>query len=199
MSEITQDQPEAVEQRTVAFFADPRAAKLLLTETIEKLIESLDIRQGIVDITTMAGVDIAQAFVNMGVPFATLEYGQEPHYERAEDRFPDVSPQLIKYAAANVAMHEEDLTNQASGVVYQDVNELAAVDANIVLIPAMVGPNEKFLDFSQGSLVGTVLAQLEEAGRDAIVIDAPERGLRPMDDGSYQRAVIHVQPNAGNG
>lgn len=197
MSDITQDQP--VSQRTVAFFADPRAPKLLLTETVEKLIESLEIDQGIVDITTMAGVDIALAFVNAGVPFATLEYGQEPHYDQPDaEHSAEMSSELRRFAAANVAMHEEQLVNEASGVVYRPVNELGTVDANVVLVPAMVGPNEKLLDFSHGSLIGTVLSQLEETGRDAIVIDTPERGLRPMGDGSYQRAIIHVQTGASN-
>lgn len=195
MSEHTSGQPQTfVEQRTVAFFADPGTSNLLLQETIEKLIESLGIRQGLVDITTMAGVSIAQAFMNTGVSFATLEYGQEPHYEWSNpDAVPGMSPELRHLAATTVSSHLEELTNHASGVLYQDVPSLGTVDANIVLIPAVSAQNPKLLDFAPHTLVGVVLAQIEDAGRDAIVIDAPERGLQPLGDGAYQRAVIHVK------
>lgn len=178
-------------ERTVAFFADPRAASLLLTETVEKLIESLGIQRGLVDLSTIPGLAVASAFESAGVPFDSLVFGQQDHFEvGSPDRHPVYQPVIASDA--------ERLRALAERVTELPVGELGSVNANVVVIPAMVGPDEKLLDFSQGTLVGAVVTQLEEAQRDLVLVDAPERGLRGLPDGTYQRAVIHVGSTSSN-
>lgn len=163
-------------ERTLAFYADPRAAILLLDETITEMIVSLQIERGVIDLAGLPGLAIAAAFERAGVPFDSLEFGQED---------------TVDEAAA--ALDGERLRNLAENPIEIDVAALGAVDANVVLVPAMVGPDEKLIDFSQGTVMGAVLHQLEEAGRDAIVIDTPERGLRAVDGTRYLRQTLHVK------
>jgi hypothetical protein len=197
-------EPDTFAERTVAFFADPRATSLLLAETVQRLIESLDIQRGIVDITTVVGVAIARVLRDEGVPFDVLEFGQESHYrDGAADSLLAVTPEtadtrmmapVMRVIAAGVIANEAGrLRQDAAGIREMPIGELGLIDANVVLIPAMVGPDEKLLDFTVGSLLGTVIGQLEEAERDFVLIGAPERGLRAMPDGSYQREVAHVR------
>lgn len=180
--------PHATE-RTVAFFADPRAAVLLLGDTVSALIETREIQRGMVDLSTLAGLAIARAFQRAGIPFVTMEFGQQVHYEPgAFDRDPIQSPVIASDAPALQAASE--------GIVEIPVAELGTVDANVVLVPAMVGDGEKLIDMSQGSLIGAVVTQLEAAQRDLLLIDTPERGLRRRDDGTYLRAIVHVAGSA---
>lgn len=178
----THDRPSSTDaqpsQRTIAFFADPRASIHLLHETITSLIGSFSIDRGLVDIGTHAGLVVAEALDKAQIPYEQMDFGQGDRY--SEHPLGDDVPGGDYYRS------------RATGVQALTIDALGTVDANIVLIPAMVGPNEKLLDFSQGTLVGTVLTQLEEAGRDLILIDAPERGLRALNNGSYERATVHV-------
>jgi len=172
-------------ERTVAFFADPRAAVLLLEDTVSALIEDRSIDRGLIDMSTLPGLAVARAFQRAGIPFHSLEYGQEArHNVGPADRHPIHAPVIASDA--------DDLLAAASASDMVAVGELGTIDANVVVIPAMLGDNEKLIDFSQGSLVGAVVTQLEEARRDLVLIDTPERGLRRRPDGTYLRAVIHV-------
>jgi len=172
-------------ERTVAFFADPRAATLLLTETIFELIGALDVKRGLVDLSSLPGLAVAAAFERAGVPYASLEFGQEDHYESAAaERDPVHSP----YVAADA----ERFRHLADGTREITVAEFGTIDANVVLIPAMVGPDEKLIDFSPSTVPGAVLTQFEAIERSLVVVDTPERGLRQMPGGVYQRPLIHI-------
>lgn len=185
------DTPAAPEEeRTVAFYADPRAATLLLSETIERLISSSEIKRGIVDLSTLPGLAIAAAFERAGVPFDTLSYGQTDHHdlrpaERDTVQNPYVAEDLPRLRAA------------AAGAQELAIDELGGIDANIVLIPAMADTGENRIDFNPLTVVGQVFEQLEAAGRDVMVVDTPDRGLRATGDGTYVRTIIHVQAQAG--
>jgi hypothetical protein len=172
-------------ERTVAFFADPRAATLLLTETISQMIAALSIERGLVDLSSIPGLSIAAAFELAGVPYEAMVFGQEDQYDTAlGDREPVQNP----YIAADAARFRL----LADGVREISSSEFASIDANVALIPAMAGPDEKLIDFSPLTVTGAVLTQLENVQRSLVIVDTPERGLRSMPDGSYQRAVIHV-------
>jgi hypothetical protein len=172
-------------ERTVAFFADPRAATLLLTETISELITALDVKRGIVDLSSLPGLAIAAAFERAGVPYASLEFGQKDHYESATAERDSVHN---PYIAADAARYRA----LADGSREITVADFGSIDANVVLVPAMVGPDEKLIDFSPNTVPGTVLTQFEALERSLVVVDTPERGLRVMPNGVYQRPLIHI-------
>lgn len=178
-------------ERTVAFFADPRAGLLLLEETVRDLIAERQIERGLVDLTTLPGIAIARALSEAGIPFHPLEYGQENHLHLGESSRDSIqAPVIAEDAAALRAQAEAPITLQ--------VGELGAVDANLVLVPAMVDTDEKLIDLSQGTLTGAVMTQAEEAQRDLLFIDTPERGLRRRSDGAYRRAVLHIAATAND-
>lgn len=172
-------------ERTVVFFADPRAATLLLTETVGQLISTLSIKHGIVDLSSLPGLAIAAAFERAGVPYESLVFGQENHYE---DRMPERDTVHNPYIEADA----ERFRALAAGSKAIQMADLGTINANVVLVPAMVGPGEKLIDFSTGSLPGAVYTQLEAVERAFVIVDTPERGLRSMPDGTYERALIHV-------
>lgn len=172
-------------ERTAVFIADPRAAALLLTETVEKLIESSDIELGIIDLSTVPGIAVAKAFDNSGVPFESLEYGQSDHTGLAP-----AEPSTSTPVTADDATRLRALASAERAV---PVAELGDMDANIVLIPAIGGGGDNArLDLSPQTVTGAVFVQIEAAGRDVLIVDAPERGLRTSGDGEYQRAIIRV-------
>lgn len=78
-----------------------------------------------------------------------------------------------------------------------DIGRLGAVDANIVLVPAMIPGfdfnSEPRIDFSPQTLVGQVLTQTEKIGREVLVVDLPERGMLPKSEDVYRRRIIRVQ------
>ncbi len=177
--------PATVEERTVAFFVDPRASSLLLAETVEGLINSLGIQRALIDLSAVPGLVIASAFERAGLPFDSLEFGQEDHLDDAPvDRHPVFAPV--------VASDADRIREAAAGIHEIQVSDFGSIDANIVVVPAMVAHDEALLDFSQGSIVGAVLTQAEATARDLVLIDTPERGLRPQPDGSYTRSVVHI-------
>jgi hypothetical protein len=179
------DHTAQLTERTVAFFADPRAATLLLTETISELIVALDVKRGLVDLSSLPGLAVAAAFERAGVPYVSLVFGQEDHYvSAAAERDLVHNP----YTAADA----EKFRQLADGSHEVAIAEFGAIDANVVLIPAMVGPDEKLIDFSPGTVPGAVLSQFEALERSLVVVDTPERGLRQMSGGVYQRPLIHI-------
>ncbi len=62
------------------------------------------------------------------------------------------------------------------------------------LVPAVQGDSHAVLDFSEGTVIGTVSDQLKDDEQAFMLIDAPERGLRGLPDGTYLRTIVHVQP-----
>lgn len=177
-------------ERTVAFIPDPRAATLLLTETISQLIAALSIERGLVDLSSRPGLAVAAAFERAGVPYESLAFGQEDH---CAEQAPGQEPEQQTYAqnAARFRM-------LAAAIKEVPAAELGSIDANVVLIPAMVGHGEKLIDFTPGSIPGAVMTQLEAYERSFMVVDTPERGLRGRPDGTYERTLINVDPSASN-
>jgi hypothetical protein len=189
--EFTPDEPgdpeaEPVGERTVAFFADPRAATILLTQTISELIAALSVKRGLVDLSSLPGLAVAAAFEEAGVPYESLVFGQENHYESL---MPDRDSVHRPYIEADA----ERFRALAAGTHEMAVADFGTINANVVLIPAMVGPDEKLIDFSPTTTTGAVLEQFQALERALVLIDTPERGLRVMPDGSYQRTMVHVQ------
>lgn len=181
---IVQENAGVAVERTVVFFSEPRAATLLLGETIAQLIDAHGIQRGIVDLSTVPGIAIANALAVAGIPFESLVFGQTEHF----DAGPTDEHPVFAQAVAE-AMRLAELAERVTEV---NVGELGAIDANVVLVPAMVDDQSSVIDFRQGSVLGAVLTQLEQAGRDAIVVTPPERGLRRVSDGSYVRTTFRV-------
>jgi hypothetical protein len=176
-------------ERTIAFFADPQAATLLLTDTVARLIDAMEVQRGLVDLSSLPGLAVAAAFEREGVPYEALDFGQ--------------SDQFIEWMSERDPLHnpfiEEDadhFRSLAVGVKQIPFDQIGSVDANVVLIPAMVPDGKKMIDFSPESLPGAVMNQLEEAQRPMLIIDTPERGLRHSFEGIYQREIIHVAAEA---
>ena len=172
------DQPTNTE-RTVAFYTDPRAATLLLKETIAALITSTDIQRGLVDLSTVSGLAIAEAFHEAGVPFDSLEFGQE-------DRLAEGPP---------TDEDADEVRQAADGIKELEIEDLGTIDANIVVVP-YVTANGVTMDFTKTTVLGTVISQIEQAERQLLLVLPPERGLRPIADGMYQRAIVHVEPTS---
>lgn len=190
---------EPTTERTVAFISDPRATDLLLEETIQKVVESLEIQRGIVDLSSVAGIAIGQVLHEAGIPFDALDYGQEGDFQRAA---PVVHGSWAALAdgitLSSLTEKAGQLREAASSVVTVPVGEIGAIDANVMLIPAMVGTDEKNVDFSPETISGVALTQLEEAKREFTIVLPPERGLRGLDDGSYERIVLHVNEHGAS-
>jgi hypothetical protein len=185
----THDHEGVRTERTVAFFPDPRASTLLLTDTVASLIEILEIERGLVDLSSLPGLAVAAAFEEKNVPFDSLQYGQADHYiEWMSERDPVHNPVIEADA--------ERLRALASGVKTLEVGDLGDVDANVILIPAMANNDAKLIDFSPETLPGAVMTQLEAGERPLMIIDTPERGLRQSFEGVYQRRIIHVGEGA---
>lgn len=166
-------------ERTVAFYTDPRAATLLLKETIAALISSMGIQRGVVDLSTVSGLAIATAFHEAGVPFDSMEFGQEDRLEEGPPTEDD--PVQLRQAA--------------DGIIELEIEGLGTIDANVVVVPS-VSSDGVTIDFSKTTVLGTVISQLEQAEREVLLVLPPERGLRSVVDGMYQRAVMHVDPSA---
>lgn len=165
---------------TVAFFVDPRAATLLLAETVEDLVRSRDVEHALVDVTSPVGQSVARGLRAAGVAYTTVEYA--PYPEKLE-----LAPDPVR----------DELSAGASDHVVMDIGRLGAVDANIVLVPAMIPGfdfnSEPRIDFSPQTLVGQVLTQTEKMGREVLVVDLPERGMLPKSEDVYRRRIIRVQ------
>lgn len=163
-------------ERTLAFFSAPDTATVLLRSTVAHLITSLDIQLGVIDLSTHAGVVIASAFEDAEVPFIDLGFGQDDHHDET------------------TAGYAQRFREMAKTTIEMPVHDLGLIDANVVLVPAAATPGEPVVDFADGTVVGAVLAQLEAAGIDFMIIDTPERGLRPTEGGAYVRGLLTVQP-----
>lgn len=169
-------------ERTVAIFADPRASAMLMWKTMEALIDSSKIERALIDPSTEAGLAAALAFEQDGIKINLLDFGQQDHFIASGEERTLFHPVIDE--------DKDRLRNHTAGHDHHvEVAELGMINANVVLIPAMAGD---VLDFTPGTVVGAVLQQLQEARREVMVIDAPERGLQRKGDGEYIRRIIHV-------
>jgi hypothetical protein len=155
---------------TAVFFADPRATTFLLADTIGSLLAAYSIQHAYVDLTTLGGVTVAGELLRAGVAYTLLDFGQQVPTAPADHtaQFDLEQPRSLADIPYLSAMSADTLTVK--------VEELAAMNANLVLIPAMA--DERLIDFSPNSLVGAVLVQAEEIQRDVLVLSPPQRGLR---------------------
>lgn len=169
--------------RTVAIFSAPNSAALLLEETIAALIASSDVERGVIDLSTVAGLTAASAFRSAGVRYDSLDFGQEDHLQ----------------AGHPTTLDAEAIRAGAASVHTVDVSRLAGMDANLVLIPAIADTDGVVIDFSSGSVPGAVVSQAEDIGEAILLVLPPERGLRPIGDGAYQRAIMHIDPKVDLG
>jgi len=189
---VLEASPETTSERTVAFFADPRASTLLLTETVMQLIASLAIRRGLVDLSSVPGLAIAEAFERAGVPYTELQFGQTERFETPSE---EETLAHTGYTGSDISR----IRSHADGTREVPVAELGIIDANVVLVPSMVGEpgdREELIDFTPGSIPGAVLTQLEAAERAFVVIGTPERGLQATTSGGYERTLLQVaSPN----
>lgn len=185
---------------TAAFFVDPRATDFLLKETVLSLIAEYSLAHAYVDVSSPAGLAIAEALVTAGVPFQKLEYGDEGQTINA---VPEVDPVEQLVGSASQRDFEEGfdyksdtvqtLHAQAMGVHRVALDKLADIDANLVLVPTVLAGG--FADFSPTTVLGTAFAQINQRKRDMLVIGPPEHGLRRAHvsgDGAvrYERHII---------
>lgn len=166
--------------RSMAVFADSRASSLLVRQTIATLIGSKGIEHAFVDLFTPAGVASAQALQEAGIAYTVMSMGADIDPDDKEAAF---------------------LLSQAASVAEVDPAAAATLPASLVVVPAVVGSLEEYLDnaverteldFSPTTLPGVVLESAQAAGRDLLMVDAPERGLIRTAAGEYRRRVFHV-------
>lgn len=186
------------EERTVIFVSDSRTSPLLLAETVSMLIAEKRISRGVVDIQSPAGRTIAAQFQRAGIAYDVIAYGQ-----RIEQ--PDTGPHpKPEYHEVPGVEHIPFLLQQAAGITLIEPHEIAHMDMNIVLLPAMVGAGETRIDLlaegansrdlSMNTLPGIVLAACEQAKRELLFVDTPEYGLVLEANGDLHRRIVHVFP-----
>ncbi|MDP9903131.1 hypothetical protein [Arthrobacter bambusae] len=160
---------------TIAVFSDPRASTLFLQETAQSLVTQYKIERAYVDLSTLAGLTVATAFLEAGIPYESLEFGKA---QPAPETDPQKAFLPFEPKQARSLSDAPHLRQMSAGTVTLDVEELTLISANLVVIPAMA--DETLMDFSQGTVVGQVLNHVEKSGGDLLLIAPPERGLRPI-------------------
>lgn len=174
-------------ERTVAFIADPGATTFLLRETVTRLVGSLDVQRGLVDLTTLPGVAVALALEEAGVPYDLLDFGQ-----RTPGEDPGTEP--VRVPGEDVTMAEAPrLRAAAAGTVEVELDRIGSIDANLLLIPTVREDGTAAqAEFGIGTLPGLVLDQAEQLGLRILVMCPPEQGVRRFQNGSWVRQIMHV-------
>ena len=158
---------------TIAVFTDPRSSTLFLQETAQSLITQYKIERAFVDLSTLAGLAFANALLDAGIAYESLEFG------KAESERDAGQVALTGAGSLTPPLREAShLRQMSAGTLAVDIEELALIPANLVVIPAMA--DETLMDFSQGTVVGQVLNQIEKSNGELLLIAPPERGLRPV-------------------
>lgn len=183
-------------ERTAVFFCDSRASTIMLGETISTLIAVKHIQHGILDVNSPAGRAVAAEFYKAGLPYDILSTDQPLPENNAQSSDDD---ELREHDKLDDPTY---LLQQADGIVDVDPENYHRINANIVVVPAMVGSGQKHIDVvadradvidaGPTTLPGIVMAQCQMADRDVLMIDTPERGLVQCADGQYQRRVAHL-------
>lgn len=176
-SEPGPDYSSVIPEGRLVVFADPRAAELLLAETIVAAVEDLGVDHVLVDITTKPGLAVAEAVAKTGRTYEALDFGQ-PKQENIETRF-------------------NDALAGAEGVIVTRLEDLADQEGLITLIPAVNGDDSKVLALQKNILTGHVLNLAEAARQKVLIIDAPERGVRLTKHG-YLRSVVLSDAHLGD-
>lgn len=169
------DTQEQTLVRTVAFLADEHTSSFLLAPTIESLITNQKIESIILDLSTETGISIAHQLVsNPGIEY------------RIFDTVPLKSTPGLSFDLDPVLAH-------SAGTVPFDVEDIAGIDANIVLVPAAAIDAGPGVDVSDGTIAGAVISQLQRAKQGCLMILPPESGLRRQGDGSYVRLTLKLE------
>lgn len=214
--EVAQNLPEngdwelielITEERTVAFLSDPRAATLLLKETVKRLITTQQIERGLIDMTSLPGLAVAAAFLEADIPYEEIKFdtaGEPKQLRKLRRRMARKSPVLAKAFEEPTELADpvqqaliesaEGLRSMAVAVRKIALNKIAELNANLVLLPAPASAESPEFDFAPNTLPGIALEQLEAKRLPFILIVPPERGVMPMGDGTYARMIMHVAP-----
>jgi hypothetical protein len=192
---------------SVAILADPRASVFLLKETIATLLSTYGIRRAYVDLTTLPGLTAAGELVQAGIAYEHLDFGQplpDPKVIAGTRNTNDPSGKQdmrFKPSRPRTMLDYPYLKLMSAGTHQIDLDALDKVNANIALIPTMTA--DAVIDFSADSVLGRALEVLERAGRDALLVMPPERGLRPIapadPEGSveeYERITVLIRGEA---
>ncbi|MGY4541151.1 hypothetical protein ACVWY0_001060 [Arthrobacter sp. UYNi723] len=170
-SEDTDAEPTLV--RTAAFLADGRTSPFLLAETVAALVSRQEIQSAIVDISTEAGVVTAHQLLEAGIEYSI---------------FDTVPPKWDLTTRPLV----EQVLSETRGTVPFDPGNIAAIDANIVLMPAPATDAGPGIDATDGTITAVVMDQLKAAELNCLLVLPPESGLRRQNDGSYVRLTLRV-------
>lgn len=160
--------------RTAAFLADERTSTFLLPETVASLVSRQKIQSAIVDLSTEAGVAIARQLAESGVAYSVFD----------------------TVALKDVPGSPRDtvwlLLARSQGTVPFNPEDIAGIDANIVLMPASPDDTGPYVDVSHGTIANTVIEQLQQAKLNCLMVLPPESGLRRQEDGSYVRLTLKL-------
>jgi hypothetical protein len=159
--------------RTVAFLADGRTSPFLLRETVASLVARQKVQSAIVDISTKAGVVTARQLMESGIDYSI---------------FDTVPPQWDEASRPLV----EEIRSRSQGTITFDAGNIAAIDANIVLMPGPAEDTGPGIDVSDGTITGLVMKQLQAAKQNCLMVLPPEAGLRRQDDNSYVRLTLKL-------
>lgn len=169
--------------RTLAFLIDPEASPLAVRETALSLIAAYHVERVVTDVTSLAGIAVAQAAETAGVPFSLLDYGQEN-----------------RSGEASAAEHER-LSVICDGVHHAELGTVASIPANLVLVPTTQAEEQdgpSAISLGLDSLPGIALQQLQETGEPCLLMLPPEAGLAT--EGSHQdpervyvRKLLHAR------
>lgn len=165
-------EPETV--RTAAFLADGRVSTYLLRETVAALLTRQEIQSALVDISTEAGLATAHQLIESGVEYRIFD--TVPPKWDSEDR-----------------MLLDLVLSESRGKVSFDPENISAVDANIVLIPAPATDAGIGIDATEGTITALVIDQLKEADENCLILLPPESGLRRQEDGRYVRLTLRLE------
>lgn len=179
---------EPATERTAAFFIDSRASTIALAETIESMITAYGIQRAVVDLLTPMGVVVAKAFRQAGLPYDVFA----PRSSDAEDMG---SPEHREAAEA--------IRLDAESSLELSPESIAELNANFVVIPAMLHSDKKTidihtrteaLDLTPGTVSGLIVKWAKDNDLDVLAIDTPENGLIRREQGRYERRVLRFIP-----
>ncbi|MFJ2662536.1 hypothetical protein [Arthrobacter koreensis] len=173
-SNTTGPTAEPAQIRTAAFLSDGRTSAWLIEETLDALISQQSIQEAVVDISTDAGVAIARHLLELEIDYSIFDTAP-PKWEDAEGR------RLLKQLRAH-----------AKALVPLDPDNLADIDANVVLVPAPAADAGPGIDAAEGTITALVIDQMQAADQSCLLILPPESGLRRRENGDYVRLTIRL-------
>lgn len=165
--------PGPVVVRTVAFLADGRTSPFLLRETVAALVERQQVQSAVVDISTGAGLTTAQQLLDSGIEYSI--------FDTLPAQWDEANGPLV-----------ESIRSKAQGTVALNPENIAGIDANIVLMPAPAEDTGPGIDASEGTITELVMTQLQAAQQSCLMVLPPEAGLRRQEDGNYVRLTLKL-------